>query len=331
MIQKDPKLTPNLFNNRERLEMKPTRDGYGTGLVKAGEENPNVVVLCADLAESTRSLEFKEHFSARFIEIGVAEQNLALVASGMANYGKIPFISSYAVFSPGRNNEQIRTSVCINNVPVKIAGAHAGVSVGPDGATHQALEDIALMRVIPQMTVLVPCDALEAEKATLAAARYPGPVYIRFGREKSPIITTSDTPFEIGKALVLREGKDVAIIACGILVYNALAVAHELAKKGIEVMVINNHTVKPLDEEVLVRAARQCGAVVTVEEHQIAGGMGSAVAELLARKYPAPIEFIGMNDKFGESGTSEELIERYGMGINSIKEAVEKVIKRKSI
>ena len=324
-------LNPRLFNDREKLEMKPTRDGYGTGLVKAGEENPNVVVLCADLTESTRSLEFKERFPARFIEIGVAEQNLVLVASGMANYGKIPFISSYAVFSPGRNNEQIRTSVCINNVPVKIAGAHAGVSVGPDGATHQALEDIALMRVIPRMTVLVPCDALEAEKATLAAIRHSGPVYIRFGREKSPIITTSDTPFKIGKALVLREGKDVVIIACGILVYNALAVANELAKKGIEVMVINNHTVKPLDEEVLVRAARECGAVVTVEEHQIAGGMGSAVAELLAKKCPVPIEFIGMNDKFGESGTSEELIERYGMGINSIKEAVKKVIKRKSI
>ena len=233
-------------------------------------------MLCADLTESTRSLWFAEKFPERFIEIGVAEQNMALVASGMANYGKIPFISSYATFSPGRNNEQIRTNICINNVPVKIAGHHAGVSVGPDGATHQALEDIAIMRVIPKMVVVVPCDAIEAEKATVAAAFNGQPTYIRFGREKSPVFTTVDTPFEIGRATCFwkpAEGRkpDVAIIGCGALLHNALIAAEELSKEGIESCVINNHTVKPMDEEMIVHAAKEAGAIVSVEEHQISG------------------------------------------------------------
>jgi transketolase len=286
-------------------------------------------VLCADLEESTRSHWFHQKFPDRYIELGVAEQNMATVAAGLANYGKIPFISSYAAFSPGRNNEQIRTTISINNVSVKIGGAHAGISVGPDGATHQALEDIALMRVQPRMTVLVPCDAIEARKATLAAASCPGPVYIRFGREKSPVLTTEETPFQIGKAEIFRHGKDVAIIGCTMILYNALVAAEELAKEGIDCMVVNNHTVKPMDEKTIIDAAKETGAVVTVEEHQIMGGMGSAVAEVLAKNYPVPMEFIGVRDRFGESGDPWQLVDEFGMGIASIKEAVKRAIQRK--
>ncbi len=336
MNNPEAKLIENLFD-KEKLEMVPTRDGYGKGLVEAGEKDERVVVLCADLTESTRSLWFAEKFPARFIEIGVAEQNLALVASGMANYGKIPFISSYATFSPGRNNEQIRTNISINNVPVKIAGAHAGISVGPDGATHQALEDIALMRVQPNMVVVVPCDALEAHKATVAPAFNGQPTYIRFGREKSPVFTTPETPFEIGRAITLRStsnssgrlSHDCAIIGCGMLLYNALVAAEELSKEGIECMVVNSHTVKPIDEAAIIEAAKNCGCIVSVEEHQVNGGLGSALAEVLSRNYPVPQEYIGVQNRFGESGNAEELIENLGMGVASIKEAVKKAISRK--
>lgn len=328
MINPEAKLVENLFD-KSKLEMKPTRDGYGLGLVEAGEKDQRVVVLCADLTESTRSEGFAKKFPERFIEMGVAEQNMAVVASGLANYGKIPFISSYAAFSPGRNNEQIRTNISINNVPVKIGGAHAGISVGPDGATHQALEDIALMRVQPRMVVLVPCDAEETRKATAAAAFNGSPTYIRFGREKSPVFTTKKTPFEIGKAITLREGKDCAIIGCGMLLYNALVAAEELSKDGIECMLINSHTVKPIDSATIVAAAQKCGAVVSIEEHQVNGGLGSAVAEVLVKNYPVPQEFIGVQDRFGESGKPDELIESFGMGTGSIKEAVKKVIARK--
>ncbi len=331
-INSEAKLISDLSNP----EMVPARDGYGKGLVAAGEKDERVVVLCADLTESTRSEAFKNKFPERFIEIGVAEQNLATVASGLANYGKIPFISSYAAFSPGRNNEQIRTTIALNDVPVKIAGAHAGISVGPDGATHQALEDIALMRVQPNMIVVVPCDAVEAEKATVASASNGKPTYLRFGREKSPVFTTPETPFEIGKALTLRDPSinseqvaDVAIIGCGMLLYNALIAAEELSKDGIECMVINSHTVKPLDASTIISAAQKTGAVVSVEEHQVNGGLGSAVAELLAKNFPVPQEFIGLQDRFGESGTAEELIEACGLGIGHIKDAVKKVIARK--
>ncbi len=333
MINKETELIKNLFD-KSKLEMVPTRDGYGKGLVKAGEKDERVVVLCADLTESTRSLEFKTKFPERFIELGVAEQNMALVASGLANYGKIPFISSYAAFSPGRNNEQIRTNICLNNVPVKIAGHHAGVSVGPDGATHQALEDIALMRVLPNMVVIVPCDAFEAEKATIASAvsaRWRNkPTYIRFAREKTPVFTTTETPFEIGKANVLREGNDVTIIACGILVYEVLIASEELSKEGVECEVINSHTIKPFDEKTIIDSVKKTGAVVSVEEHQVNGGLGSVVAEVLSRNHPTPQEYIGIKDRFGESGSSEDLIEFLGLGSNSIKEAVKKVISRKS-
>ena len=325
MINKNAYLIENLLNP----EKAPTRDGYGKGLVEAGEKDPRVVVLCADLTESTRSHWFAEKFPERFIQVGVAEQNMATLAAGLANYGKIPFISSYATFSPGRNNEQIRTTISLNNVPVKICGAHAGISVGPDGATHQALEDIALMRVQPRMTVVVPCDAVEAKKATAAIAARPGPGYIRVGREKSWVFTTEKTPFEISKAILLRDGKDAAIIGCGMLLYNALLAAEELSKEGIDVMVVNSHTVKPIDAEAVVSAAKKTGAVVSVEEHQVAGGLGSAVAEVLAKNYPVPQEFIGTQDRFGESGEAEELIEAFSMSVSHIKNAILKVLKRK--
>lgn len=330
MINRTAKLVENIFET-DALKRAPTRDGFGKGVVAAGERDERVVVLCADLAESTRSHWFKEHFPERYIEVGVAEQNLAAVASGLAVYGKIPFITSYAAFSPGRNNEQIRTTISLNDVPVKVMGMHAGVSVGPDGATHQQLEDMALMRVQPNMTVISPADAEEARKATIAVAQTGKPAYVRFARSKTPRFTTSDTPFEIGKAVELWRGEKprVAIIATGALVHNALIAARELkAEDGIETVVINNHTIKPLDTEAIVRAAKECGAVVTVEEHQVMGGMGSAVAETLAMEHPVPIEFIGVRDQFGQSGEPHELIEHYGMGITGIKAAVTKVVAR---
>ena len=268
------------------------------------------------------------------MESGVAEQNLAAVASGMAAAGKIPFISSYAMFSPGRNWEQIRTTICYNERHVIIAGSHAGVSVGPDGATHQAIEDIALMRPIANMTVIAPCDAHEARKATVAAAELSGPVYIRLAREKTPVFTTPETPFEIGKAYEVWRSENaqpqVAIIACGSLVHNAILAAQELEKESISAVVINNHSIKPMDEETIIAAAKNAGAVVTVEEHQVMGGMGSAVAEVLARNYPIPMEFVGVQTRFGESGDPNELIEKFGMGVVHVKEAVKRVIGRKN-
>lgn len=306
-----------------------TRDGFGRALLQLGKTDPRVVVLCADLAESTRTLAFKEAYPERYIELGVAEQNLATVASGLAVYGKIPFITSYAAFNPGRNNEQIRTTIAINDVPVKIAGMHAGVSVGPDGATHQALEDLALMRVIPNMTVLSPSDAEEAYKATLAAAQHDGPVYIRLAREKTPTLTTSKTPFKLGTAQVVwnPEKPVVAIIVTGTLLYSALRAAQGLSKE-FPVMVVNVATIKPLDVKTIVAAAKTAGGVVTVEEHQIAGGMGSAVAETLAQHHPVPIEFIGVRDSFGQSGEPAELLQHYGMGVSHIAAAARKIFTR---
>lgn len=322
------KLNPKLFD--KDVELVPTRDGYGEGLVILGEKNPNVVVLTGDLAESTRALKFGEKFPERFIECGVAEQNMLGIAAGLAAEGKIPFVSSYAVFVPGRCWDQFRVSVCYSNFNVKVAGAHAGISVGPDGATHQALEDIASVRVLPNVTVIVPCDVHETRKATIAAAELKGPVYFRFAREKTPVITTNDTPFEVGKAEIFAEfGNDCAVIACGPLVYQSLVAAKELEKEGIKTTVVNNHTIKPADEKTLTEVAKKCGAVVTVEEHQIMGGAGSAVAEVLAKNHPVPVEFVGMPNTFGESGTPNELLEKYGMGVKDIKAAVKKVVKRK--
>lgn len=333
MLNPQAKLNPKIFD--ADVEQSPIRKGFGEGLLIAGEADPRVVGLCADLTESTQMHLFKNKFPERFVEIGVAEQNLVTVASGMAAMGKIPFVSSYAMFSPGRNWEQIRTTICYNNRPVKIAGSHAGVSVGPDGGTHQAIEDIALMRVLPRMVVLSPCDAIEARKATIAAAKTGTPVYIRLAREKTPIITTEETPFEIGKSEIFWNYEDqmlvkVGIVATGALVHKAIVAARELfEKEDIGAMVLNLSTIKPIDGEAIEKLAREAGAIVTVEEHQIAGGMGSAVAEVLARSCPVPMEFIGVEDQFGQSGKPEELLEHYGMSVSHIKEAVRKVLRFK--
>jgi transketolase len=327
MINQNAKLNPKLL--KEDIEQVPTRFGYGEGLVIAGKENSNIVALCADLTDSTKTSEFKKVFPDRFVEMGITEQNMASLASGMAAAGKVPFISSYAMFAPGRNWEQIRTTICYNNQNVKIAGAHSGVSVGPDGATHQAIEDMAITRVIPNMVVIAPCDSIEAKKATIAAARYKGPVYIRFTREKTPVMTTEETPFEIGQAEIYREGKDVTIIGCGPLVYEALKAAEELAKEGIEAEVINNHTIKPMDKETILQSVKKTGCAVTIEEHQAAGGMGSAVSEILSQNHPVPMEIIGVKDRFGESGEPNELLKAFGLTADEIIEAVKIVIKRK--
>ncbi|HUC88467.1 MAG TPA: transketolase C-terminal domain-containing protein [Candidatus Paceibacterota bacterium] len=333
MLNQSLKLNTKVFN--EDVEQIPIRQGFGEGLLAAGIENENIVGLCADLTESTKMNLFAEKFPERFIEIGVAEQNLATVASGMAAMGKIPFVSSYAMFSPGRNWEQIRTTICYNDRPVKIAGSHAGVSVGPDGGTHQAIEDIAITRVMPNMVVISPCDAIEAKKATMACAKTKEPTYLRLAREKTPIITTTDTPFEIGRAQIVFTPEiglaQVGIIATGALLYKALIVAHNLEKKGIKIKVMNLSTIKPLDTEAIIALAKETKAIVTVEEHQIAGGMGSAIAECLVQNYPVPIEFIGVKNKFGQSGTPAELIEHYEMGVSHIISAVEKVLKRKLV
>lgn len=295
------------------VAVEPIRVGFGRGLKAAGEANEAVVALCADLTESTQMHLFKEAFPKRFVEIGVAEQNLVTVAAGMAHAGKIPFTSSYAAFSPGRNWEQIRTTATLNNQPVKIVGSHAGVSVGPDGATHQMLEDIALMRVLPNMVVVAPGDSIEAEKATRAIAENGKPSYIRLAREKTPIFSTPDSPFEIGKAYVLREGNDVSLMGTGTMTYQLLLAADVLAGQGIYAEVVHVPTIKPLDEETILNSARKTGRVVTAEEAQAAGGFGSAIAELLSEKLPMPVKRLGMQDRFGESGAPAELLEHFRM------------------
>lgn len=332
MILENQHLNPKIF--KDDIEQVPIRQGFGEGLLQAAVEDERVVGLCADLTDSTKMNMFAKEFPDRFIEIGVAEQNLASVASGMAAMGKIPFISSYAMFSPGRNWEQIRTTICYNNVPVKIAGSHAGVSVGPDGGTHQAIEDIAITRVIPRMVVISPCDYIEARKATMVAAKTDDPTYIRLAREKTPVITTEDTPFSLGKAQIFFESKkekiDVAIIATGALVHKALKVAKSLDEKGKGIIVVNVSTIKPLDTKMIEDVAKRAGAVVTVEEHQKAGGLGSAVAEHLVTTCPVPQEFIGVRDQFGQSGEPEKLISYYEMDEVAIEKAVEKVLSRKN-
>lgn len=303
-------LNPELFT--ADVKQEPIRAGFGRGLKAAGEANENVVALCADLTESTQMHLFRDAFPKRFIEIGIAEQNLVTVAAGLARAGKIPFTSSYAAFSPGRNWEQIRTTSTLNNQPVKIVGSHAGVSVGPDGATHQMLEDIALMRVLPNMTVVAPGDSIEAEKATKLIAENGKPTYLRLAREKTPIFSTDDSPFELGKAYVLKEGEDVSLLGTGTMTYHLLKAAELLKEKGINAEVVHVPTIKPLDEETILASARKTGRVVTAEEAQAAGGFGSAVAELLSDKLPMPVKRIGVNDRFGESGTPAELMEFFG-------------------
>ena len=329
MLSAVAKLSDTIFT--DGVEKKPTRDGFGLGTIEAGKKDERVVVLSADLSESVRAEWFQKEFPDRYIEIGVAEQNLATVAAGLAGYGKIPFFASYAAFSPGRNWEQIRTTIALNDVPAKVCGMHTGVQTGPDGATHQMLEDIALMRALPNMVVVVPADSEEGRKATYEAAFNGKPTYLRFGREKFPVMTTADTPFKIGTAYYLwkSEKPDVGIIGCGPLLYEALLAAKNLEEEGISVSILNSHTVKPLDEKTILSLAKEAGALVTVEEHQVMGGFGSAVAEFLAKSHPVPIEFIGMQNEFGQSGTAAELIKHYKLDSAAIAAAAKKVKNRK--
>jgi len=320
------KLAKNIFDSPDRI---PQRNGYGDGVVEAGKENENIVVLCCDLTESTRSAAFREAFPDRFVEIGIAEQNMAGIAAGLSFSGKIPYMSSYATFSPGRNWDQIRVSVCYSKANVKIMGAHAGISVGPDGATHQAMEDIAITRCLPNMTVVVPCDYWEAKQATISMAGIAGPVYMRFGREKVPVVTTEKTPFKIGKAETFRDGKDVSVIACGSLVYEALIAAKKLEKENVDVRVINCHTIKPIDTKTIISAAKETGAIVTAEEHQVHGGLGSAVAEVVSKHHPVPMDYVAVMDRFGESGEPDELMIKFGVKSPNIVKAVKKVLARK--
>lgn len=326
MLNRAAQLSDAVF--AKDIEQKPTRDGFGLGTVEAGKLDPNVVVLCADLKESTRAQWFEKEFPDRFVEVGVAEQNMATVAAGMAAIGKRAFIASYAAFSPGRNYEQIRTTIALNGQPVVVCGMHAGVSVGPDGATHQMLEDIGMMRMLPGMNVIVPADAEEARKAVLMAAKDSHPTYIRFGRSNVPTFTTSETPFAIGKALSVWESDmpKVALMATGSLTYEALLAARSLATEGIEVSVLHVPSVKPLDADAVVAAARKAGRVITIEEHQVIGGFGSAIAECLSERYPVKIERLGIQDAFGQSGEPLELLAHYGLSQDGIAGAVRKML-----
>ena len=319
-----------VYEYGKELDQTPTRDGFGHALVELGHENPDVVVLDADLAKSTRTEWFWKEFPDRFFDAGIAEQNMLCMCAGLARTGKIPFASTYGVFVAGRAWDQVRTTICYTDLNVKIGGAHAGISVGPDGATHQALEEIALMRVLPNMTVISPVDAPQTNTATHLAAEVHGPIYLRFGREPIPTITSPDTPFELGKGDVYREGSDVSIIATGPMVKPSLDAAEELARDdGIDARVINIHTIKPIDGDLIEQAARDTGAIVTAEEHQVMGGFGSAVAEEVVQRCPVPMRFIGINDRFGESGEPDELMELFGLLPSDIKAAVKDVLKQK--
>lgn len=326
-VNKKAFLNKKLFH--KNIEKVPTRNGFGEAVRDAARKDQNVVGLTGDLVESTRMNYFADEFPDRFVECGVAEQNMTGIAAGLALSGKVPFISTYAVFSPGRNWDQIRVAVAYNNANVKITGAHAGISVGPDGATHQALEDIAITRCLPNMVVCAPCDQLYTWKATMAAAVHKGPVYLRFARNATPVFTTKKTPFKIGQSQVFWNGKDVAIAACGPLVYEALLAAKDLEKEGISCRVIDVTSIKPIDTKTLVQAAKDCGAFVTVEEHQKHGGLASAVMEALAWNHPVPVETIAVQDRFGESGEPDQLLEVFGLKSKDIQVAVKKVLKRK--
>ncbi len=329
MLNPKLKLNPRLFD--QDVEIKPTRAGYGEGLLALGEKNPNVVVLSADLTESTYAHLFAQKYPDRFFEVGVAEQNMAAIAAGLGVSGKIPFISSYAIFSPGKNWETIRTTIIYNDSNVKIAGHHAGIMTGPDGVTHQATEDIASIRSWPNIKILVPCDSVEGKKATVKAGKIEGPVYLRFTRDKTPIMTTSETPFEIGKIQTFWTSNSpaVTIFTTGYLLYQALLSAKELEEENIRVLVANVSSIKPLDEETILAFAKNTKAFITVEDHQVTGGLGGAIAEFTAKTIPTPMEFIGLQDTFAESGSPKELIEKYKMGKEDIKKAVRKVIQRK--
>jgi transketolase len=330
MLNTNLKLNEKLFD--KDVEIAPTRAGFGDALLELGGKNPNVVVLSADLTESTHAHKFAKSYPERFFELGIGEQNMAAVAAGMGVTGKIPFIASYATFSPGKNWETIRTTCVYNRANVKIAGHHSGIMTGPDGATHQATEDIAITRCLPGLDIFVPCDSIEAKKATLASVEINGPVYLRYTRDKTPIITTEETPFEKGRMydFWVSEDPQVTIFSMGYMTYYSLLAAKELTDEGINVLVINTPSVKPIDVDEILKFTEKSKAVVTVEDHQITGGLGSAISESLSRNNPLPIEFIGLQDTFAESGTPSELLEKYGMGKDAIKEAVKKVIDRKS-
>jgi transketolase len=324
-MNKDAKLNPDIFS--QDMVYESNRLGFGEGLLEAGKIDDSIVAMTADLTESTQVELFKKAFPDRFIEVGVAEQNMVTIASGLAAVGKKPFTTSYASFSPGRNWEQIRTTICLNDRNVKIVGCHAGVSVGPDGATHQMLEDIALMRALPNMTVIVPCDSIEARKATMALAKTASPGYLRLAKEKTAVVTTDSTPFVIGKALVLRDGKDLTLVACGTLVYEALKAAEELAKQGVDVEVINCPTIKPLDNELILKSANKTKKVITVEEAQASGGLGGAVAELISEQSAATLWRIGFKDRYGQSGDLKQLWAEYQLDSASIMSLASKLLK----
>jgi len=315
--------------NLAKPEMKKTREGFGRGLVDLGRANPNVAVLVGDLSESTMVNLFAEEFPERFIQVGVAEQNMMTVAAGLSLVGKIPYLSTYGAFASCRSLDQVRVTLCYGNLNVKIGGAHGGISVGPDGATHQAMEEISIMRSMPNMRLVVPADFHEARKATVAAAAVHGPVYIRFGRENVPVVTTEDSPFELGKGMEMAPGGDLTIIACGVMVYEALVAREELKKQGIEARVINIHTIKPLDTDIIVRAARETRALVTAEEHQVFGGLGGAVAECTARLEPVPVEMVAVYDRFGQSGKPDELMAAFGLKSKDVIARAHDVLKRK--
>jgi len=313
----------------EKVDMKKTREGFGRALVDLGEQDPRIVVLVGDLTESTMVSFFAEKFPDRFVQVGIAEQNMACVAAGLAAMGKIPFFATYGAFASCRAADQIRVTVAYTNLNVKIAGAHGGISVGPDGATHQAMEEIAIIRSIPNMSMIVPCDYWETYKATIAAAKHNGPVYIRFGREDVPVVTSKETPYTFGKGEVFGEGTDLTIIACGVMVYEALRAREQLAAEGVSARVVDLHTVKPLDRELILRCARETGAIVTAEEHQVNGGLGGAVAECVVQNHPVPMELVAVHDRFGQSGKPAELMDAFGLRAKDIVEATRKVLKRK--
>ena len=315
----------------EKVEMKKTREGFGRALVDLGEQDPRIVVLVGDLAESTMVHFFAERFPERFIQVGIAEQNMCGIAAGLAAMGKIPFFATYGAFASCRAADQMRVTVAYTNLNVKIAGAHGGISVGPDGATHQAMEEISIVRSIPNMSMIVPCDFWETYKATIAAARHRGPVYLRFGREDVPVVTSKETPFTFGKGEVFAEGRDLSIIACGVMVYEALRAAETLAQGGVTARVVDLHTVKPLDRALIERCARETGAIVTAEEHQVNGGLGGAVSEVVVQSYPVPMELVAVHDRFGQSGKPAELMDAFGLRAKDIVAAAERVLKRKRV
>ena len=309
---------------------KPTRDGFGEGLLELGRTNPSVVALSGDLEDSARAIWFKKEFPDRFFSVGIAEQDMIGTAAGLALMGKIPFACSFSQFVTGKALEQMRLAVCYQRLPVKIVGSHGGLSVGADGATAESLEEFAILRSLPHMAVVVPCDALEAKQAAIAAAAYSGPVFLRLGRSPAPIITKPEDPLTIGRANVLRDGGDVSLVACGIMVAHALAAAELLAKDGISARVINLHTIKPIDRATLLAAARDTGAIVTAEEHSVVGGLGSAVAEVLVQEHPVPMRFVGVMDRFGTSGDPAELLKAFGLMPEDIAKAAKDVLRLKS-